>query len=369
MRVPFVDLKGQYALLQPELEEAFKNIFLQGQFVGGGEVHSFEEKFATKLGVRHCVGVGNGTDALFLSLKALGIGPGDEVITPAWSWISSAETISQTGATPIFTDVDEFYTISVDDVEKKLTNKTRAVIAVHLYGQPADVTRLTQLCKLNQLFLIEDCAQAHFSKMGSVCAGTFGDVAAFSFYPTKNLGAYGDAGAVVTHHAHLAEKVRRLANHGGLSKDEHLMEGFNSRLDPLQAAALSVKLNYVMTWNDRRNEHASFYHDHLSGIGDLIVPQVRPQTTHSFHLYVVRTSRRDLLKQFLSEQGIETQVHYPRALPFEPAYQGLTLRSEHFPNASKFQQEVLSLPVYPELTEAQLGYVCDQIKKFFQHGD
>lgn len=367
MRVPFVDLKGQYALVQPELEEAFKNIFLQGLFVGGDGVSSFEEKLAAKLGARHCVGVGNGTDALFLSLKALDIGPGDEVITPAWSWISSSETISQTGATAVFADADEFYTITVTEVEKKLTKKTRAVIAVHLYGQVADVAKLGELCKRHDLFLIEDCAQAHFSKMGSANAGTFGDVAAFSFYPTKNLGAYGDAGAVVTRHSQLAEKVRRLANHGGLSKDEHLMEGFNSRLDPLQAAALSVKLNHIESWNDKRRFHASIYKSHLFGIGDLVLPLVRQETTHSFHLFVIRTTQRDNLKQFLHESGIETQIHYPRALPFEPAYQHLRLQVHDFPLAAKLQSEVLSLPVYPELTEAQILYVCNTIKKFYGH--
>ncbi|MFZ5999075.1 MAG: DegT/DnrJ/EryC1/StrS family aminotransferase [Bacteroidota bacterium] len=365
MRVPFFDLKSQYALIQNEVDEAHRAIFSAAQFVGGESVHTFENQFAKKLGVSHCISVGNGTDALFVALKAAGIGPGDEVITPAWSWISSSETISLTGAQPVFADADDFFTIDPIDVERRITPRTKAIVVVHLYGQPANMDALVAMCQKRNLTLIEDCAQAHFSEYKNQMAGTFGQLAAFSFYPTKNLGAYGDGGAVVTNNSSLAEKTRRFANHGGLSKDDHQIEGINSRLDTLQAAYLTVKLNHIDAWTRKRIANAELYTELLKGVGDIVTPEVRRSSKHTFHLYVIQTKKRDALKAYLQGEGVETLVHYPKALPFEPAYHSLSFSEKDFPRAAQFQREVLSLPIYPELTREQIQFVCDRIQQFY----
>jgi dTDP-4-amino-4,6-dideoxygalactose transaminase len=369
LRVPFFDLKSQYALFQKEIDQAIAAVFSQGQFIGSESVRSFEVNFARKLGVNHCLGVGNGTDALFVSLKTLGIGAGDEVITPAWSWISSAETITMTGATPVFADVDGYFTISVESIAGKITKRTKAVIAVHLYGQTADMAAIVKFCKTHGLFLIEDCAQAHFSSIDQSYAGCWGDIAAFSFYPTKNLGAYGDGGAVVTNDSVLAERTRRFANHGGLSKDDHTIEGMNSRLDSIQAAVLNVKLKYIEAWNGQRVENARLYMELLSEVFQLTLPSTREKSVHTFHLYVIRAQARDQLKFYLLEKGIETQIHYPKPLPFEPAYKYLNQIESDFPMAAKLQHEVLSLPIYPELGRTHIEYVAGHIKNFYhEHG-
>jgi dTDP-4-amino-4,6-dideoxygalactose transaminase len=366
MTVTFVDLKLQYARLKSEVDSSINAILSGGNYIGGQAVAQFEKAFADQLKVPHVIGVGNGTDAIFIALKSVGIGAGDEVITPAWSWISSAETITLAGARPVFADVDEYFTLDVNDLVRKISSRTKAVVAVNLYGQAADLSRIRALCDQHKLFLIEDCAQAHFSSLKGKLAGTWGDINAFSFYPTKNLGAYGDAGAVVTASSVLAEKARRYANHGGLTKNDHAFEGINSRLDPIQAAVLTVKLKYIHQWNASRLENARFYSQQLVGIGDLILPMVRPDSNPTFHLYVICSRHRESLRQYLLERGIETQIHYPTALPFEPAYQHLAHNVSDFPRAFQLQSEVLSLPIYPELEKAQLQYVCDQIKSFFK---
>lgn len=366
MKISFANLANQYLQIKPEIDETIQSVLLGGSFVGGELVQQFEEGFSKLCNTKNCIGVGNATDALFLSLKALGIGLGDEVITPAWSWISTAEVISLAGAKPIFVDVNpDFFTVTSEAIKKKINTKTKAVIIVHLYGQVAETLAIKALCDQHNLSLIEDCSQAHLSSENDVMAGTIGDFGAFSFYPTKNLGAYGDAGCLITNHDELAMKVRRLANHGGLSKDEHLMEGTNSRLDTLQAAILSVKLKHLPAWTDLRIKHAQLYINNLSGVTDLELPKTRNGVKHTFHQFVVKVQRRSELQLYLNSKEVETLIHYPKAIPFEPAYNYLNHIELDFPVSAQLQNEVLSLPVHPELSGEQILYVCDMIKSFY----
>lgn len=366
MNVPFISLQKQYYSLESELRESLMRSVMEFDFIKGQPVRDFEKAFSNLLNIPHCISTGNCTDALFIALKCLGVRHGDEIITPAFSWISSSETISLCGAKPVFVDVDtQTYTLNVQQVEAKITPSVKGIIAVHLYGQAAPVLELQQLCKKHNLFLVEDCAQAHLTRDGSQYAGTFGDAAAFSFYPTKNLGAYGDAGCVVTSNDALAEKMRRFANHGALKKDDHALEGTNSRMDSIQAAILLAKLPHLDQWNKKRNSIASQYHEQLHHIHEVTLPVVRPETTHTFHLYVIQTRERDALSDFLLAKGVQTIVHYPAALPNLPAYRYLNHSPEDFPVANSLQERVLSLPLYPELTEEQVSLVCRSIKEFY----
>ena len=366
MNVPFADLGTQYKRLKREIDKSISELIESGNFIGGKPVKDFEQDFASLCQVKNCIAIGNGTDGLFISLKALGIGPGDEVITPAWSWISTSEVITLTGATPVFADVDsKHFTITQKNIKDKITPRTKAVIIVHLYGQVAEVNAIKALCNASNLFLIEDCSQAHLSSEQGVMAGSTGDCGVFSFYPTKNLGAFGDAGCVITNQDQLAEKIRRLANHGGLSKDDHLIEGFNSRMDTMQAAILHVKLRYLQEWNARRIKNAKLYFENLLGIGALSLPEVRKNTVHTFHLFVIRVEQRDDLKSFLESKGVQTMIHYPKALPFVPAYDYLSHSMDDFPVSAQLQRKVLSLPIAPEISEEQIHYVCRMIKVFY----
>jgi dTDP-4-amino-4,6-dideoxygalactose transaminase len=366
MQIPFIDLKAQYESIQNEIENNLSKAFTSFQFCQGQQVNDFEIAFSKLLTTRHCISMGNGTDSLFAILKALEIKAGDEVITPAFSWISSSEVISLCGATPVFVEVDsKTYTIDHKLVEQKITSKTKAVIAVHLYGHIAPVLELQNICRDHNLYLIEDCAQAHLSEINGQYAGTFGDAAAFSFYPTKNLGAYGDAGCVITNSDELAEKIRRFANHGALQKEDHLTEGMNSRLDTLQAAVLLAKLPYLKFWNDKRNKNAQLYSQLLRNIPEITLPFVQRDTYHTFHLYVIRTSKRNELKHYLQECGIQTMIHYPKALPELPAYANLNISKDEFSVSRKLSEEVLSLPIFPELKEESIYIISDKIKELY----
>lgn len=366
MQIPFINLQPQYQSIQQEIDTAFRSVFEASYFIGGEVVSKFEKEFAQAYHQKHCIGTGNGTDALFITLKALGIGPGDEVITPAFSCIASAETISLTGARAVFADVEtDTYTLDLRDVQRKISSKTKAVIAVHLYGQAAAVSELKKVCDQQKIWLIEDCAQAHLTEENKNLAGTVGIAAAFSFYPTKNLGAYGDAGCILTSDDKLAEKMRRLGNHGALKKDDHTLEGSNSRLDAIQAAVLSVKLKYLVVWNARRIQHAKRYTSLLSNISGVQTPVVRANTTHTFHIYAIRTQQRNELKEFLASHGVETMIHYPKGLPFTEAYSFLHHSLTDFPVTAQLQDQLLSLPIYPELTEDSLTYIAEKIRLFF----
>ncbi len=368
MKVPFVDLKAQYLTIKDQIDQAIANVINDTAFIGGKYLTEFEQNYAKQYGLNYVVGVGNGTDALFIAMKALGIGPGDEVITVCNTWISTAETISLTGARPVFVDIEkDFYNIDTGKIEQKITERTKAIIPVHLYGQPANIKKVVEIAKKYNLYVIEDCAQAHFAQFEGQYVGTFGDVATFSFYPGKNLGAYGDAGAVATNNEDLALKMRMFSRHGALKKHDHKIEGINSRLDGLQAAILNVKLKYIHQWNEARLEHALYYNKLFQElVPEVVTPKIRPNSKHIFHVYVIRTPHRDELKEFLAERGIATAIHYPKILPMQPAYSYLNHKPEDFPVGYQYQKEILSLPMYPELTNTQIEYVVDSIKDFFR---
>ena len=367
MLIPFVDLKAQYNSLKSEIDDAIQIVIDETAFIRGKYVEEFEKNFASKVGVKHCIGVANGTDAIYIILKMLNIKEGDEVITVANSWISTSETISQTGAKPVFVDIEpDYYTINPDLIEKEINSKTKAIIPVHLYGQPANIDLIESLCKMYNLTLIEDCAQAHFTEYQGRKVGTFGFASSFSFYPGKNLGAYGDAGAIITDNDELANKIRMYSNHGAIVKHNHLIEGVNSRLDGLQASILNVKLKYIQQWNHKRLDHALLYNELLKDIPEIKTPAIRKNCKHIFHIYCVRAERRDELKKFLERNNIESAIHYPVALPNMPAYKYLNYKKTDFPVASEYQSKILSLPMYPELTDQQINNVVDVIKDFYK---
>ena len=365
MRVPFVDLKAQYDNIREEIDIAIAEVIRETAFISGKYVRRFEEEFGNAYGVKHVISCANGTDSLFIIMKMLGIGPGDEVITPANSWISSAETISQTGATPIFCDVHPVY-YSIDErlLEDLISSRTKAILAVHLHGQMCQIDTIRDLCERKGIYLIEDCAQAHFSDLCGKRAGTWGIAGSFSFYPGKNLGAYGDAGCIITNDDNLAARCRMYANHGSLIKHQHQIEGINSRMDGLQAAILCAKLPYIGEWTEKRRTLAETYTRLLKDMPGLIVPTVRPDSKHTFHLYVIRHNRRDALKGHFERDGIECSIHYPSPLPFLPCYQDRKFRSVDFPVSAQLQQEILSLPIFPEMTTDQILSVVNSLEKF-----
>ncbi|MFX0197081.1 MAG: DegT/DnrJ/EryC1/StrS family aminotransferase, partial [Candidatus Hodarchaeota archaeon] len=322
MNVPFVDLKAQYEKIGEEIRNAIEDVILDSAFIGGKYLKSFEENFADYIGIKHCVGVGNGTDALFIALKALGIKAGDEVVTAANSFIATSEAITMTGAQVVFIDCDkDTYNIDINKIEESISTKTRAIIPVHLYGQPVDMDGIMDFAEKHELYVIEDAAQAHGAEYKNRKVGTFGHVGCFSFYPGKNLGAYGDGGAVVTDDDSLAKKMRMMANHGRIGKYNHEFEGVNSRLDGLQAAILDVKLRHLEKWNKRRQEVAWRYSEALHDL--IYTPKERPDVRHVYHLYVIRVRNRDNMRAILSERGVATGIHYPVPLPFLKAYQYL----------------------------------------------
>ena len=367
MRVPFVDLKAQYLSIKDEVDSGIFNVINETAFIGGKYVQNFEREFAEKYGVKHCISVANGTDSLYIIMKMLGIGPGDEVICVANSWISSSETITQTGAKVVFVDIDPvFYTIDENLIEHKITKCTKAIIPVHLFGQMCEMGKILDLANRYSLYVIEDCAQSHFSEYNGRRAGTIGDAGSFSFYPGKNFGAYGDAGCIVTNDDELAEKFRIYSHHGAKVKHNHLIEGINSRMDGIQAAVLSKKLPYIIDWNKSRIENAAYYTKLLEDIPEVICPSVRKKTTHTFHLYVVKVEYREQLVQYLDEQGIETAIHYPTSLPFLTAYDYLNHQSDHFPVSFENQSKILSLPMYPELTQSAIKFIAESISSFYK---
>src|SRR6202045_1177945 len=308
MKIPFVDLHAQYLSIKPEIDAAIAEVIAESAFVRGRHVETFESAWAKTIGLKHCVSCGNGTDALYISMRALGVKPGDEVITTAHSWISTSETITQAGARVVFCDTDyETFTIDPAQIEAKITSATVGIIPVHLYGQPADMGAIMSIAKKRNLWVIEDCAQAHLASYKGQLVGTFGNIATFSFYPGKNLGAYGDAGCVVTNDDRLADWMATFARHGG--KGNHVMEGINSRMDGLQAAILNVKLPHLPAWTKARRHVAARYDNLLNGVGDIITPQIASDPDHVYHLYVIRTGKRDALRKHLTDAGIATVLN------------------------------------------------------------
>jgi dTDP-4-amino-4,6-dideoxygalactose transaminase len=367
MNIPFVDLKSQYESIKGEIDAAISDVLVESAFVGGPFLEKFEQAFARFCGTRHCIGVGNGTDAIYIALRALGIGSGDEVITAANSFIATSEAITMAGARVVFADVDpQTYNLDVTKLAGKITPRTRAIIPIHLYGQPADMDPILELASKYNLKVIEDAAQAHGALYRGRKVGKLGDVACFSFYPSKNLGAYGDGGAIVTDDDAAAEVARMFINHGSVEKYNHTFEGVNSRLDDLQAAILSAKLNHLEGWTEKRRINAYLYNDHLKDIG-LITPVEIEGVRAVYHLYVVRVDKekRPALSEYLKSRGIGTGIHYPIALPNLKAYEHLGCKKDDFPEATRASEEILSLPMFPELNEDQIIHVRNAIYDFF----
>lgn len=366
MNVPFVDLKEQYKSIKSEIDTAISDVIQNTTFIGGETVNKFEKSFATLYGVEHCISVGNGTDSLYIIMRMLNIGKGDEVITVANSWISSSETISQTGAKPVFVDIDPiYYSINENLIEAAITPRTKAIMPVHLQGQICEMDKIMAIAKKHNLYVIEDCAQSHFSEYKGIRAGLRGIAASFSFYPGKNLGAYGDAGCIITNDSELADKFKMFARHGALKKHFHKIEGINSRLDGIQAAILSAKLPHILEWTKERIANAKKYDEYLATEANVVLPCVRPNSVHTYHLYVIRVKNREGLVDHLKSNGIETAIHYPAILPNLEAYKYLGHTPSDFPVANSYQTEILSLPLYPEMTDEMIKFVTDSIKEFY----
>lgn len=363
--VPFADLYAQYLTIKEEVDAAIAEVIRTSAFIRGPFVDSFEAEFAAAVDSEHCVSCANGTDALYIAMRALGVGPGDEVITTAHSWIATSETITQAGAKVVFCDTDaDTFTIDVSRLESLVTPRTVGIIPVHLAGQPADMDEVMRVAARHKLWVIEDCAQAHLARYKGRQVGTFGIAATFSFYPGKNLGAMGDAGAIVTGDTALARRMAMFARHGGLAKGQHEIEGINSRLDGLQAAILSVKLRYLPEWTRARQRIASRYDEMLSGVDGLEVPRIGVDREHVYHLYMIRHRSRDALAAHLTRVGIQTVINYPVALPFLPAYQYLGHVASDFQNAHSNQSRILSLPMFAEMTDAQFMRTVEAISSF-----
>lgn len=366
-KIPFVDLYAQYLSIKEDIDEAIEKTIRNSAYIGGQAVKDFEKAFARYLGIDYVIGCGNGTDSLEILLTCYGVGAGDEVIVPAISWISTSEAVTAVGATPVFVDIHpDYFTIDIEKIEQAITAKTRAIIPVHLYGFPADMPAVMTIAQKHNLVVIEDCAQAHGAKINGKTVGTFGNASSFSFYPGKNLGAYGDAGCMATNDGKIEELARMKAHHGQKGKHNHLIEGRNSRLDGLQAAILLAKLPYLENWTEKRIELAQLYNDKLLGSG-VIVPVKRNGYRHVFHVYVIRSTQRDKIKKALSDFGVETAIHYPGALPFLPCYSNRGFVPQDFPVAYQYQSSILSLPLFPELDPEDIQSICNLISRLHNH--
>lgn len=361
--VKFMDLPAQYQSIRREMDAAIREIVESAAFIGGAKVAEFEEAFAAYQGAAHAVGVGNGTDAIEIALESLALPPGSEVVVPANSFIATSEAVTRAGHQVVFCDCEpETYTLSLEALEASVTAKTRAIIPVHLYGHPCDMDGILKMARKHDLRVIEDSAQAHGAEYRGQRVGRFGELSTFSFYPGKNLGAYGDAGAILTDDAELAERCRRIANHGRTAKYDHDMEGRNSRLDGLQAAVLSVKLRHLDRWTELRRAAAAEYHQALADL-PLRLPREADWARHVYHLYVVRTAARDELRAHLKEEGIETGIHYPISLPRLEAYRG-RVPAGISPVADRFAGELLSLPMGEHITPDLVARVANSVRSY-----
>jgi len=367
MNIPLVDLKSQYKSIKEEIDNIIFEVIDSTAFIGGKYIKEFESAFAAFCNVKYCVGVGNGTDALFIALKTLGIGNGHEVITTANSFIATSEAITMTGAKVVFVDINPLtYNIDVEKIEEKITKNTKSIIPIHLYGQPADMDPVITLSKKYNLKIVEDAAQAHGAEYKGRKVGTLGNIACFSFYPGKNLGAYGDAGAIVTNDESFAVKARMIANHGRVEKYDHEIEGVNSRLDGLQAAILNVKLKHLPAWTESRRKNAYQYNKYLEDT-KLVTPLEIDDVKAVYHLYVVRVDKdiRKEFQNFLNSKGISSGIHYPISLPSLKAYEHLGHTENDFLEATKASNEIVSLPMFPELSKDHIVYISEIVKRFF----
>jgi len=363
MKINFNELKRGYEKYKSEYDKAAIETLESGWYILGESVERFEREFANFIGSKYCVGVNSGLDALILAARALEIGPGDEVIVPANTYIATVLGITENGATPVLVEPDEYYNLDADKIEQKITDKTKAIMVVHLYGQAANMDKIKRIAEKYNLYLIEDCAQSHGARFNGKITGTFGDVGCFSFYPTKNLGAFGDAGAIVTENEDIAEKVRMLRNYGSKKKYYNEIEGVNSRLDEMQAALLSVKLSH---YNELRMERERIAQKYLDEIKNPMIelPAIRQGAEHVWHLFVVRTEKRDELQKYLAENGIGTQIHYPIPPHLSGAYKHLGYNEGDFPITERYANTVLSLPIYDGMTDEEAEYVIKVINEY-----
>jgi len=359
--IPSIDLKREYSSISEELNQNIQNILQSGFYVLGDEVKRFEDDFSDFMGTKHAIGVNSGSDALFMAINSLGIGEGDEVITVSHTFISTADAISRNGAKPVFIDINpETYCMDVSKIEEKITEKTKAILVVHLYGHPADMGSISKLTKKYGLYLVEDACQAHGAEYKGKKVGSIGDIGCFSFYPTKNLGAYGDGGMIITDDLELSQKLTMSRNYGEMEKYHHDFVGVNSRLDEIQASILRVKLKNLENWNNRRREIAELYNELLWNL-DIILPSQKDGCKHVYHQYVIRSKNRDYLKKELLNKGIQTQIHYPIPIHKQNAYLK-TSRDINLPVTAKICKEILSLPMYPGLEDNEIIYIAEMIE-------
>ncbi len=367
MKVNFLDLKAQYHSIKDEIDEALKNVLEQSAFAAGPFVKSFEEHFAEKHKAAYCVGVNSGTAALHAALMALGIKSGDEVIVPANTFFATPESVSLTGAVPVFVDCDpRFYNMDPNLIEKAITPRTKAIIVVHLYGQSAQLEPIKQIAEKHRLFLIEDCAQAHLATYNGTPVGTFGIMGCFSFYPGKNLGAYGEGGAVLTNDPDLYKTLMMIRDHGMSAKYHHQIIGHNYRMEGFQGAVLDVKLKHLEEWTQKRRRNAVLYRKYLEGIDSIVLPEEMSNAEHVYHLYVIRAEHRDELQAFLTANQVYTGIHYPIPCHLQNAYRSLGYQKGDFPVTDAFADKLLSLPMSEQLTEDEIIYVADMIRTFYQ---
>jgi dTDP-4-amino-4,6-dideoxygalactose transaminase len=366
MEVKFLNLEKSNAKIYEEVLDAFKRVYMNNFFILDKEVLAFENLYASLSETKYCIGISNGLDALILSLRALGVGENDEVIIPSNTYIASALAVSHVGATPIFVEPKiDTYNINSNLIEQFITTNTKVILPVHLYGQACEMDQLMKIADKHNLFIVEDNAQAHLSTFNGKLTGSFGILNATSFYPGKNLGAFGDAGAITTDNLEYAYKIQCLRNYGSQKKYHNEFLGFNNRLDEIQAAFLSVKIRYLKVWTEERQEIAKLYNNLLKDVGDIVLPKIAVGASHSFHLYVIRTKRRDELKAFLAKHNIGTMIHYPIPPHLQKAYRFLNYKRGDFPVAEEIAETSLSLPIWPGMTEIEIQYICKLITKFF----
>ncbi len=364
--IPFVDLKAQYQNIREEIDGAIKKVFETNQFILGDEVAAFEEEFARYCGSSFAIAVNSGTSALHLALLAAGIGPGDEVITVPFTFIATVAAIVYSGARPIFVDIDpKSFTMDVDQIERAITERTKVILPVHLYGQPADMERILEIARRHHLLVIEDAAQAHGSEDKGRRVGGLGDIGCFSFYPGKNLGAYGEGGMVVTNNSIYAQTLRLLRDWGQIEKGHHILKGYNYRMEGIQGAVLRVKLRYLEAWTEARRLHAKRYHELLKR-ENIETPEERSDCRHVYHIYAIRVGQRDALQRVLRDRDIQTGIHYPIPVHLQEGYRDLGYRWGDFPNSEKAASSVLSLPMYAELKESQIEEICQTVIDFLK---
>jgi dTDP-4-amino-4,6-dideoxygalactose transaminase len=367
MRINFLDLKAQYLTIKEEIDQSIQAVLDKTAFAAGPFVKEFEENFAKAHDAKYCVGVNSGTSALHIVFMALDLGAGDEVIVPANTFFATPEAVSLSGATPVFVDCEkEYFNIDPELIEKAITSRTKVIVAVNLFGQAAQLDKIKAIAEKNNIILIEDCAQSHLATYNDKFTGNFGLAGCFSFYPGKNLGAYGEAGAVITNDESLYKKIMALRDHGSSVKYYHDFIGHNYRMEGIQGAILNVKLKYLDEWTEKRRHNAALYYCMLSDIPQIHVPKEIPNAKHVYHLYVIRALNRDELIKYLSDFGVFTGIHYPVPCHLQKAYDFLGYKPDDFPNSEKFAGEILSLPMYPELSHDQIAYVTEKIRNFYK---